>query len=71
MLVLTRKLNQSVIIGRTVQICVLETHRNSVKLGFTGPAEIPIHREEVLLRIENNETKTPRHQLCASHEQDE
>jgi len=54
MLVLTRKTNECVVIGSTIQVCVLETHKDRVKLGFTGPPEVPIHREEVYERIKVN-----------------
>jgi carbon storage regulator len=51
MLVLTRKANQRVFIGETIEVHVLETCGGSVKLGFTCPPEVSIHREEVLQRI--------------------
>lgn len=51
MLVLSRKVNESVVIGSTVHVRVLETHKDKVKLGFTGPDEVPIHREELYRRI--------------------
>ena len=52
MLVLSRKSGQRVRIGQFVEVTVLETHNGRVKLGFSGPAEIPIHREEVAVRLE-------------------
>ena len=60
MLVLTRKQNQRMLIGDAIEVRVLETHRDKVKLGFTGPAEVPIHREEVHERIKAN-GKKPAH----------
>ena len=54
MLVLTRKRNQRVLIGDAIEVRVLETGRDKVKLGFTGPPEVPIHREEVYERIKQN-----------------
>ncbi len=55
MLVLTRKANQRVFIGGTIEVRVLETCGGSVKLGFTCPPEVAIHREEVLQRIRAEE----------------
>lgn len=55
MLVLSRKANECVVIGSNIRIHVLEAHHDRVKLGFTGPREIPINREEVLQRIRANE----------------
>ena len=57
MLVLTRKRNQRVLIGDGIEVRVLETHREKVKLGFTGPPEVPVHREEVSERIKANGEK--------------
>lgn len=57
MLVLTRKRNQRVLIGDAIEVRVLETGRDKVKLGFTGPPEVPIHREEVYERIKANGKK--------------
>lgn len=47
MLVLTRKKGEEVVIGGDVRVTVLEIHGNHVKLGFGGPASVPIHRQEV------------------------
>ena len=47
MLVLSRKRGERTMIGDTISVTVLEVHGDRVKLGFTGPAEVPIHREEV------------------------
>ena len=52
MLVLSRKNGQRVRIGRFIEVTVLESHNGRVKLGFSGPPEVPIHREEVVLRPE-------------------
>ena len=52
MLVLSRKNGQRVRTGQFIEVTVLESHNGRVKLGFSGPPEIPIHREEVLLRSE-------------------
>lgn len=51
MLVLSRKINEKILIGRTIMVQVLEAHGDRVKLGFVGPPEVAIHREEVLRRI--------------------
>ena len=51
MLVLSRKNGERVRIGHSVEVTVLEVRGDRVKLGFSGPAEVPIHREEVYQRI--------------------
>ncbi len=52
MLVLNRKAGQRVVIGSDIVVTVLKTRGGSVKLGFSGPPEIPIHREEVYTRLD-------------------
>jgi carbon storage regulator len=52
MLVLSRKINEKIRIGETIEVQVLETHGDRVKLGFIGPPEVAIHREEVYRKIE-------------------
>ncbi len=47
MLVLARKKGERVMVGRNVEVVVLEVHRNRVKLGISGPDNVPIHRKEV------------------------
>ena len=51
MLVLSRKRGERIVIGNGVTLTVLDVRGDRVKLGFTGPAEMPIHREEVYQRI--------------------
>ena len=47
MLVLSRKPNESIIIGDDVEIKIVEVRGEQVKLGITAPREIPVHRKEV------------------------
>jgi carbon storage regulator len=53
MLVLSRKGGESVVIGNDITVKVLEVRGDRVKLGFAAPGEVPIHRAEVQLSIEN------------------
>jgi carbon storage regulator len=52
MLVLSRKKNEKVIIGDNIEVRVIDVRGDRVKLGFIGPADVPIHREEVFRRID-------------------
>lgn len=52
MLVLTRKLEEVIRVGDTVKITVLEVRSGQVKLGIEAPPEVPVHREEVYARIQ-------------------
>lgn len=51
MLVLTRKLNEGIVIGEHIRITVLEIKDQSVKLGIQAPREISVHRDEVFAEI--------------------
>jgi carbon storage regulator len=52
MLVLSRKLNQSIIINDDIQIVVVSIDRDTVKLGIQAPREVPVHRAEVYEEIQ-------------------
>jgi carbon storage regulator len=52
MLVLSRKSGECVRIGEEIEVTVLEVRGSRVRLGFSVPAEIPVHRGEVYHRIE-------------------
>ena len=47
MLILSRKRGEQLVIGNGISITVLEMRSGRVKLGFTAPAEVPIHRQEI------------------------
>ena len=51
MLVLTRKTNQSIMIGDDVEVSVLAVSRDKIRLGITAPREVPVFRKEVYLSI--------------------
>jgi len=50
MLVLTRKSDESIVIGDSIEIVVLEVRNNRVKLGFRGPTDVTIRRSELMGR---------------------
>jgi carbon storage regulator len=52
MLVLSRKLNQSIMIGDNIQLVVVSIDRDTVKLGIQAPREVPVHRAEVYEEIQ-------------------
>ncbi len=52
MLILTRKVGESIAIGDDVQIYIVDIRGTQVKLGIKAPANVTVHREEVYLRIQ-------------------
>ena len=56
MLVLSRRLDETLIIGDDIKITVLGISGNQVRIGIAAPREVSVHREEVYLRI-RQETK--------------
>ena len=52
MLVLTRKPNQSIMIGDDIEVRVLSTAGDKVRIGIQAPRDIPVFRKEVYLEIQ-------------------
>jgi carbon storage regulator len=55
MLVLTRKSNQSIMIGDDVEVSVLSVMGEKVRIGIQAPQEIPVFRKEIYLEIHREE----------------
>ena len=55
MLVLSRKLNESIVINENIVITVLGLQGDRVRLGIEAPGEIPVHRQEVHQKMQNQE----------------
>ncbi len=51
MLALSRKENESIMIGNDIEITILEVKGEQVKIGITAPKSVPIYREEVYAQI--------------------
>lgn len=51
MLVLTRHVHQSIVIGHDIVVTVLEVRGDQVRLGITAPKEVQVHREEVFAAL--------------------
>jgi len=52
MLILTRKIGETIIIGDHVEVKVVDVRGNRVRLGISAPKDVPVHRSEVLETIE-------------------
>jgi carbon storage regulator len=51
MLILTRRVGETVVIGEEVTVTVLGVKGNQVRLGVNAPREVAVHREEIFERI--------------------
>ena len=54
MLILTRKLNESIIIDGKITVKVVKVEGETVKLGIQAPLDVPVHRQEVYEEILKN-----------------
>ena len=55
MLILTRRVGESVIIGEDVTVTVLGVKGNQVRIGINAPKTVAVHREEIFERIKNGQ----------------
>ncbi len=56
MLVLTRRKNQSIVIGDDIVITVLEVKGDQIRLGITAPRDVQVYREELLAALKDANT---------------
>lgn len=54
MLALSRKVNESIMIGNDIEITVLEIKGDQIKLGIEAPKTVPIYRKELYLQIKES-----------------
>lgn len=59
MLILTRRMGETLIIGDDVNVTVLGIKGNQVRLGINAPKDVSVHREEIYLRIQQEKTGEP------------
>lgn len=52
MLVLTRKVNQSIVIGDDIEVVVLEVRGEQIRIGIKAPRDVVVHRKEIYDQIQ-------------------
>jgi carbon storage regulator len=55
MLILTRRVGETLVIGDDVTVTVLGVRGNQIRLGVNAPKDVAVHREEIYQRIQNEE----------------
>lgn len=57
MLALSRRINESIMLGNDIEISILEIKGEQVKIGIKAPNSVPVYRKEIFLQIQEENKK--------------
>jgi carbon storage regulator len=58
-LILTRRIGETLMIGHEVSVTVLDIQGHQVRIGVNAPKDVPVHREEVYQRVQAEKARQP------------
>ena len=59
MLVLSRRIGETLIIGDNVKVTILGVSGNQARIGISAPKDVSVHREEIYRRIQEKDQESP------------
>lgn len=62
MLILTRRVGETLMIGESVTVTVLAVKGNQVRVGITAPKDVAVHREEIFQKIRHDDEAAPQNE---------
>lgn len=68
MLILTRRIGESIVINDNIIVTILGGRGNQIRVGVDAPKDIAVHREEIYLRIKNGAAPQVTQEGEANHE---